>query len=70
MQVYANILGQWTDITNTGTIDQRDPITYVKEELGHSKNGTDFKSFEYDYVNIEYAEKTYRIHPSMIQIVK
>ena len=25
MRIYANLIGNWTDITNTGTIENQDP---------------------------------------------
>ena len=60
MRVYANLLGSWTDITDTGTIaNQQDPTTY-------SKNA---KCFEYDYIHVQYNGVDYRIHPAMIQIL-
>lgn len=59
--VYANPLGNWTDTTDTGKIHGSDAGTYVKEELQDM--------FKYDYVNVEYDGKNYRIHPSDIQVV-
>lgn len=60
-RVYANLLGNWTDITDTGKIHGSAADTYVKEELQDM--------FKYDYVNVEYDGKNYRIHPSDIQVV-
>lgn len=48
-RVYANLLGNWTDITETGKIHGSDAGTYVKEELQDM--------FKYDYVNVEYGGK-------------
>lgn len=60
-KVYANLLGNWTDITTDGLINEYEVSLYVREQLQDM--------FQYDHVNIFYKEKTYRIHPSMIQIV-
>ena len=69
MKVYACLLGNWIDITSSGKIFDRDPVIFFKEEIGLTQNDV-FKSFEFDYVNVEYEKNMYRIHPSMIQFVK
>jgi len=59
---YANLLGTWVDITENATVfDHQDPKIFFQESL-HTL-------FDYDYINIQYDNKNYRIHPSMIQIV-
>lgn len=60
-KIYANLLGNWIDITCTGLINEENPIIYCKEQIQDI--------CKYDHVNVFYKEKTYRIHPSMIQIV-
>lgn len=60
-RVYANLLGKWTDITDGGTVHRVPAAQYIQEELD--------KLFEYNYVNVSFGEKEYRIHPSDIQIV-
>lgn len=60
-RVYANLLGTWTDITEKGTIHGSDSLKYVNEEIRDM--------FKYDYVNVIYKNKNYRIHPSLIQVV-
>lgn len=60
-KIYANLLGNWTDITSDGLINQSDPVTYYKEQMQDM--------YKYSSVNVFYKEKTYRIHPSMIQCV-
>ena len=60
-RVYANLLGNWTNITDAGKIHGNDAAIYIKEELQDM--------FKYDYVNVEYGGNNYRIHPSDIQIV-
>lgn len=59
-RIYANLIGNWTDISD-GLINEEKAPVYVKEQIQDM--------FKYDYVNIFYKDKTYRIHPSMIQIV-
>ena len=62
-KVYANLLGEWIDITDTGTIDDnQDPKIFIRED------GLETLS-KYDYINVQYDGKNYRIHPSLIQIV-
>lgn len=60
-KIYANLLGNWTDITSDGLLNEENPITYYREQIQDM--------CKYDHVNVFYKEKTYRIHPSMIQIV-
>lgn len=62
-KVYANLLGEWIDITDTGTIDDnQDPKIFIRED------GLEILS-KYTYINVQYNGKNYRIHPSLIQIV-
>lgn len=65
---YANLLGNWTDITDKGTVaDYQDPSTYFEENLTY-ENGV-AKCFEYGYIHVQYNGKDYRISPDCIQIV-
>lgn len=69
-RIYANLLGVWTDITDDGTVeDHQDPCTYFEDNLTYEHGKKVAACFEYDYVNIQYGGKNYRIHPTMIQIV-
>lgn len=69
-RIYANLLGEWTDITDTGTVeDSQNPLLFFEENLTYTENSKTAKCFEYDYINIQYNGLNYRIHPSMIQIV-
>lgn len=71
MRIYACLLGKWIDITDSGSVeDHQNPVTYFKENLTYTGSSKVATAFEYDYININYQDKTYRIHPSMIQIVK
>ena len=67
---YANLLGNWVDITTNATVaDHQDTVTYFEETLVF-KNGSKIADcFEYDYIHVQYDGKDYRIHPSCIQIV-
>ncbi len=70
MRIYANLLGQWIDITESGTVeDHQNPLTFFKENLTYDPDSHTAKCFEYDYINIQYENRNYRIHPSMVQIV-
>lgn len=68
-RIYANLIGNWIDITDTGTIEQQDPGSFIEENLYYKSPDRKAKCFEYDYVHIQYEGADYRIHPSMIQIV-
>ena len=41
MRIYANLLGNWTDITESGTVaDGKDPVTYFKDNLEFVSDST------------------------------
>lgn len=65
-KVYACILGKWECLTDDAgcTIDNNG-----QSELAWW-NECAQDMFKYDYVNICFEHKEYRIHPSFIQIVK
>ncbi|KJD42553.1 hypothetical protein [Paenibacillus terrae] len=60
-RIYANLIGTWTDITDSGLIENTDPVTYYNEEW--------HRFFELNYVNIRFGDKNYRIHPAQLQVV-
>lgn len=69
-RIYANLLGTWIDITESGTVeDHQDPLAFFEENLAYNSSSHTAKCFEYDYINIQYENRNYRINPSMIQIV-
>ena len=69
-RIYANLLGEWIDITEAGTVeDHQDPSVFFAERLTYAKGSKVANCFEHDYINIQYNGHNYRIHPSMIQIV-
>lgn len=44
MRIYACLLGEWVDITETATVaDCQDPVTYFKENLKY-ENGLDMQN--------------------------
>ena len=70
MHIYANLLGNWTDITENGTVaDNQNPVTYFKDNLTFEENSKVAKCFEYGYIHIQYNNKNYRLAPEHIQIV-
>ncbi|MEG0591190.1 MAG: hypothetical protein RR496_06030 [Lachnospiraceae bacterium] len=69
-RIYANLIGNWTDITDSGTVeDCQRPSIYFGEDLTYEDESKVAKCFEYDYIHVQYGGKDYRIHPTMIQIV-
>lgn len=70
-RIYANLLGNWIDITDEGTVaDHQDPTTYFENNLRYEKGSKVAECFQYDYFHVQYKGKDYRIHPTMIQIVR
>ena len=69
MKIYANLLGTWTDITNSGTVqDNANPVEFFKENLKYNNEISKFECFKYDWINVQYNNVNYKIHVSMIQI--
>lgn len=70
IRIYANLLGEWVDITEKGTVEgHNDPITYFKEMITFNDGSNVAEAFKYGYVNVQFGGKNYRIDPSCIQIV-
>lgn len=70
LRVYACLIGNWVDITETGTIaDNRDPVEFIKENLYYSDGSFTAECFKYDYIHVQYQGADYRISPAFIQIV-
>lgn len=67
-RIYANLLGDWTDITDGGLVDGY-PAKELIQNLSYEKGSYKAKGLEYDYVNITFGEKSYRINLAMLQIV-
>lgn len=62
-RIFANLLGEWTDITDAGTVeDNQDPLTYFEENLRYEDPSTIAGCFKYDYINVQYNKANYRIH--------
>lgn len=66
---YACLLGNWTDITDCTVEDHQPASLYFRENLDYIDDSKTAKCFEYDYINIQYNNKNYRINPAFIQIV-
>lgn len=66
---YACLLGEWVDITNCTVEDYQPAAQYFKENLEYEGNSKKAKCFEYDYINVQYNNKNYRINPIFIQVV-
>lgn len=66
---YACLLGNWVDITDCTVEDNQKASEYFKNNLAYGKNDKIAKCFEYDYINIQYDNKNYRINPVFIQVV-
>lgn len=60
-RIYANLLGDWVDITDDGLLEKCNPNIYIDESIQDM--------FKYDYINVSYNGKDYRIHPTFIQVV-
>ena len=70
MRIYANLLGNWIDITDKGTVaDYQHPTTYFKENLIFDSTSKVAKCFEYGYVHVQYQDKDYRLAPEHFQFV-
>ena len=70
MRIYACLLGEWIDITETATVaDYQNPVTYFRENLKYDEGSRYADCFKYDYIHIQYQGKEYRINPAFIQIV-
>lgn len=70
MRIFACLLGEWVDITDTGTVaDGQKPVAYFEEHLKYQENSRYAECFQYDYIHVQYQGKDYRINPAFIQIV-
>lgn len=74
VRYYANLLGNWVDITDDGTVENQDTATYFKENYAYEQlpDGTYSKTpkcYEYGYIHVQYGGKDYKISPDCIQIV-
>lgn len=61
--IYACLCGNWINLsTSNATVDNQKPVQTWWEKENN-------KLFNYDYINIQYNGKNYRIHPSFLQVV-
>lgn len=66
---YACLAGNWIDITDDGTVENQNPYIFFEEQLTYKEGSFVAECFKYDYINIQYQGKNYRINPVFIQIV-
>lgn len=67
---YVNLLGSWVDITDNGTVeDHQAPSVYFADKLAFINGEEVAECFKFDYLNIQYQGKNYRIHSCQVQIV-
>lgn len=66
---YACLAGNWVDITDTGKVEDQTPSVFFEEQLKYNNDSLVAECFKYDYINIQYDGKNYRINPVFIQIV-
>lgn len=70
MRIYACLLGEWVDITETGTVaDGQNPVKYFNEHLYYLGDSRYAECFKYDFIHVQYQGRDYRINPVFIQIV-
>lgn len=62
-KIYANLLGVWIQLNDSNaTLDSHIPPSVWLEECLQD-------AFKFDYINVQYDNRNYRIHPTMLQIV-
>lgn len=62
-KIYANLLGEWIQLNDSNaTLDSHIPPSVWIEECLQD-------AFKFDYINVQYDNRNYRIHPTMLQIV-
>ena len=66
---YACRAGNWVDITDTGKVEDQTPSVFFEEQLKYNNGSLVAECFKYDYINIQYGGKNYRINPVFVQIV-
>ena len=70
-RIYACLLGEWVDITDEGTIQTYNPRDYFESHTSKPDISLMMgSSFKFEFVNILYKKKLYKINPSLIQIVE
>ena len=70
-RVYACLVGQWIDITDSATINGKyKPLDYFSRKTMHCEDSLLAECFRYDYIDIHFEKKIYRISPTLIQFVE
>lgn len=60
MQIYANILGIWTDITNQWNINSVNSVSFIQHNID--------KLNTFEFITLRHNFTEYTIHISQIQI--
>lgn len=66
---FACLAGDWIDITEAGTVENQAPSVFFEEQLIYKDGSKTAECFKYDYINIQFSGKNYRINPVFVQIV-
>ena len=53
----------------TGKVEDQTPSVFFEEQLKYNNGSLVAECFKYDYINIQYDGKNYRINPVFVQIV-
>ena len=71
MRIYANLLGNWTDITETGTVaDCQNPVTYFTENLSFLEGSTVAECFKCDRIKVYQIPLPSALSPVKQQVVQ
>lgn len=63
MFVYANLLGKWTELTESDNIEGGLPQTYAEQVLLNPE----YQGVEKDFIEVTVKNTTYYLHKSCIQ---
>ena len=70
-RIYACLLGEWVDITDKGQIRTYKPVDFFEGHIGPQDPSLLMgSSFKFEFVEIMYEKKFYKINPTLIQIVE
>ena len=70
-RVYACLLGNWVDITKSGTVQTYKPVDYFESHTSNPDISLMMGSrFCFEFVEVKYENKYYKINPALIQIVE
>lgn len=69
MFVYANLLGNWTELTDDDTINGCPPVVFIESVLLADNSYENFK-INNEFVDVTINHDVYSIHKSCIQVTK